>query len=63
MKLSDVKQYLNQKVKYNNTEYTLTECILWLGKDGYRYSATLLDQNQNSTIRVDIEKVEKMEDT
>jgi hypothetical protein len=60
MELKNAKQKLNQAVVYNGSGYTFTECILWADNTGPRYSATLVDKNANSTIRVDLDKVKEV---
>jgi len=63
MKLDQVKKNFWKKVLYENKEYQLKECVLWFDSQNkkFRYSLILIDQSQNSTIRVDIEQVEEME--
>ena len=63
MKLDQVKKNFWKKVLYENKEYQLKECVLWFDSQNkkFRYSLILIDQSQNSAIRVDIERVEEME--
>ena len=62
MKLDQVKKNFLKQVLYENKEYQLKECVLWFDSQNkkFRYSLILIDQNQNSTVRVDIEKVNEI---
>lgn len=60
MEIKDVKQNLNKRVKLDDFEYVLKEYVLWFSEvdNQIKHSLVLKDLNANSTVRVDISRVE-----
>lgn len=59
MEVKEIVPNLNNKVKYNDSEYTLTGSTIRKDKQGkVFYQAELLDKNKNSVCIVNLEDVE-----
>jgi hypothetical protein len=59
MRLSDVKNNLNKRVKYKGVEYIFESVTVYLDDDGYNYKANVKDISANSSyILTDIASLE-----
>lgn len=60
MELKEVKNNLNNMVVYKGIKniYRLTACILRKGKDGFYYSAELIDTKSNSVMYCRLNDIE-----
>lgn len=62
MKLSSIKNELNKRVRFNDTEYIFDSVTVFLGEDGYEYKANLKDISAKSSyICTDIAMLEVIE--
>lgn len=50
MRIEQVKANMGKPVRYGDSIYTLTACIMRLGKQGLFYQAEILDKHKNSVI-------------
>lgn len=63
MKLSDIKNNLNKRVRYHDTEYIFESVTVTLGDDGYNYSANCRDiKAKSSYVITDILSVDVIEE-
>ncbi len=63
MKLSDIKNNLNKRVKYHGVEYLFESVTVTLDEDGYNYSANCRDiKAKSSYIITDILSVDVIEE-
>ncbi len=63
MTMKESRNCLLQMVEYSGRQYEMRELILWFDKleNTYRYSALLVDRECNSSLRVPLEDVHRLE--
>lgn len=63
MKLSDIKNNLNKRVRYHDTEYIFESVTVTLSENGYSYSANCRDiKAKSSYVITDILSVDVIEE-